>query len=63
MTKTKPSSMTAPDDLLIYTKRRTRGLLAEIWEHEDEDRPHIQFTTTEKLTEHGVLNQKIWEEA
>jgi len=48
---------------LIYAKRRTRGLLAEIWEHEDEDRPHIQFTTTEKLTEHGVLNQKIWEEA
>ena len=48
---------------LIYAKRRTRGLMAEIWEYEDEDRPHIQFTTIEKLREHGVLAKKIWEEA
>lgn len=47
---------------LIYAKRRTRGLLADIWEYEDEDRPHIRFTTIEKLRLHGVVGE-IWEEA
>ncbi len=47
---------------LIYAKRRTRGLIADIWERDDEDRPHMRFTTTEKLKEHGALGQ-IWEEA
>ncbi len=47
---------------LIYAKRRTRGLIADIWDSDDKDRPHIQFTTAEKLKEHGVLG-KIWEKA
>lgn len=46
---------------LIYAKRRTRGLLSEIWD-EDEERPHIRFTTIEQLKAHGVLGN-IWEEA
>jgi len=46
----------------IYAKRRTRGLLADIWEHDDEDRPQIRFATIDKLKEHGVTG-KIWEEA
>lgn len=48
---------------LIYAKRRTRGLMAEIWEYEDEDRPHVRFTTVDKLKEHGVTAEKIWEKA
>lgn len=48
---------------LIYAKRRTRGLMADIWEYEDEDRPHIRFTTAEKLRVHGVLAEEIWEVA
>ena len=48
---------------LIYAKRRTRGLLAEVWEHDDEDRPHIRFTTAEKLRQFGILADEIWEEA
>jgi hypothetical protein len=48
---------------LIYAKRRTRGLMVEIWEYDDEDRPHIRFTTAEKLKEHGVTTEDIWEEA
>lgn len=47
---------------LIYAKRRTRGLLADIWEHDDEDRPHIRFTTIDKLKQSGVLSEEIWEE-
>ncbi|MCA9343311.1 hypothetical protein KC950_04895, partial [Candidatus Saccharibacteria bacterium] len=47
---------------LIYAKRRARGLMADIWEYEDEDRPHIRFTTIEKLKMHGVLAEDIWEE-
>ena len=46
---------------LIYAKRRTKGLMADIWEYEDKDRPHIQFTAIEKLKESGVLSE-IWEE-
>ena len=46
---------------LIYAKRRTRGLLAEIWD-EDEERPHIRFTTIEQLKVQGLL-ANIWEEA
>ncbi len=45
---------------LIYAKRRTRGLIADIWERDDEDRPDIRFTTTEKLKQHGVFAD-IWE--
>lgn len=45
---------------LIYAKRRTRGLIADIWERNDEDRPEIKFTTTEKLKEQGVLGEN-WE--
>ncbi len=47
---------------LIYAKRRTRGLLADIWEFEDEDRPHIRFTTVDTLKQHGFTSE-IWEEA
>lgn len=47
---------------LIYAKRRTRGLLAEEWEHDDEDRPHIRLTTIEKLKELGIFGD-IWEKA
>lgn len=46
---------------LIYAKRRTRGLMAEIWD-EAEERPHIHFTTIEQLKAHGVLGN-IWEQA
>ena len=48
---------------LIYAKRRTRGLMAEIWEFEDEKRPLIRFTTMEKLKEKGMLAEEIWETA
>jgi hypothetical protein len=48
---------------LIYAKRRTRRLLAEIWESDDENRPHIKFTTTAKLKQFGILAKEIWEEA
>lgn len=47
---------------LIYGKRRTRGLMADIWDYEDEDRPNIRFATIEKVKLHGVIG-KIWEEA
>ncbi len=47
---------------LIYSKRRTRGLIADIWDYDDEDRPHIRFTTISKLRESGVLGE-IWEGA
>ncbi len=36
--------------------------MKDIWDFDDEERPHIQFTTIEKLKEHGVLAQEIWEE-
>lgn len=49
---------------LIYAKRRTRGLIADIWEYDEEGRQdiHIQFTTVEKLRSSGVRSE-IWEEA
>ncbi len=47
---------------LIYAKRRTRGLLSDIWEPDDEDRPFIRFATADKLKQLG-LRAKIWEEA
>jgi hypothetical protein len=46
---------------LIYAKRRTRGLLADIWEYDDEERPHVRFTTLQKLKELGMTGE-IWEE-
>jgi hypothetical protein len=50
---------------LIYAKRRTRKLIADAWEWKDEDeaRPRIGFTTTEKLKRSGVFAGEIWEEA
>ena len=48
---------------LIYAKRKTRGLLAEFWERDDEERPHIRFTTTDKLKQFGIFAKEIWEEA
>ena len=48
---------------LIYAKRRTRGLLSEMWEWEDEERPHMRFTTVDKLKQGGLLDAGIWEEA
>src|SRR3990167_5046290 len=36
---------------LIYAKRKTRGLMADIWDYDDEQRPHIWFTTIDKLRE------------
>jgi len=50
---------------LIYAKRRTRKLIADAWEWEDDDveRPRVRFTTVEKLKEHGMLSKEIWEQA
>lgn len=48
---------------LIYAKRRTKGLMADIWDYNEEDRPQIRFTTTEKLKERGILAEEIWERA
>ena len=48
---------------LIYAKRSTKGLIADIWDYADKDRPHIRFTTTDKLKERGILTAEIWEEA
>jgi hypothetical protein len=48
---------------LIYAKRHMSGLLANIWDYEDEDRPHVRFTTAEKLKQHGLLAKETWEEA
>ncbi len=49
---------------LIYAKRRTRGLIADTWEYDDEGREniHIQFATVDELKKHGVLGE-VWEEA
>lgn len=46
---------------LIYAKRLTRGLMADMWD-EDEERPHVRFTTTEQLKANDVL-ANIWEGA
>jgi hypothetical protein len=50
---------------LIYAKRRTRGLIADIWEWEDDDteRPLMRFTTMEKLKQSGIFSKEIWEQA
>ena len=49
---------------LIYAKRRTRGLLADIQDTDtdEEDGLHIRFATVERLRDKGVTG-KIWEEA
>jgi hypothetical protein len=44
-------------------QQEIRGLMAEIWEYDDEDRPHMRFTIVDKLREYGVLMQEVWEEA
>lgn len=46
---------------LIYAKRRTRGLLKELWDDEREN-VRIKFATADKLKELGAT-EKIWEEA
>lgn len=46
---------------LIYAKRRVRGLLEDIWERDDEERPRIRLTTIEKLKTAGILGT-IWED-
>jgi hypothetical protein len=48
---------------LIYAKRRTRSLLADIWDYDDEERPHLQFTTVDKLKKFAVTTKQIWEAA
>lgn len=48
---------------LIHAKRRTRTLLADIWERDDEDRPSIRFTTVDKLKQNGMLSKGTWEQA
>lgn len=48
---------------LIYAKRRTRGLMADILDYGDEDWPSIWFITIDKLREFGVIAKEIWEEA
>lgn len=48
---------------LIYAKRRTRKLMADIGEYDDQQRPCIRFTTMEKLKDKGVLAEEIWETA
>ena len=48
---------------LIYAKRKMRGLLADIWEHDDKDRPYIRFTTIGMLKQSSVLSKEIWEQA
>jgi hypothetical protein len=45
---------------LIYAKRRTRGLLADLWD-EDKGNVHMRFTTKDKLKALGATG-KIWEE-
>lgn len=42
---------------LIYAKRRTRGLIADTWEHDDEDRPQVRFTTADKVRAQGFLSK------
>lgn len=46
---------------LIYAKRRTRGLLTDLWD-EDKENVHMRFATVEKLNELGAMG-KVWEEA
>jgi hypothetical protein len=47
---------------LIYAKRRTRGLLAELWDSDDTDRPVIQFAVADRIKEQGFIG-KAWEQA
>lgn len=46
---------------LIYAKRRTRGLLKDLWD-DDRKNVHIQFTSVERLKELGATG-KVWEKA
>jgi hypothetical protein len=48
---------------LIYAKRRIKGLLADIWDRGDEDRPHVRLTTMDKLKTNGLLAGQVWEQA
>jgi hypothetical protein len=48
---------------LIYAKRRTRGLIADVWEEgDDTEKPTLRFTTIKALKKHGYHGE-IWEEA
>jgi len=46
---------------LIYAKRRVKTLIDNEWDDEDQDKPHIRFTTAQQLKQHGIT-AKIWEE-
>jgi hypothetical protein len=46
---------------LIYAKRRTRGLLKELWD-DDRENVHIRFATADKVKGKGAT-AVIWEEA
>lgn len=47
---------------LIYAKRRMRGLLANDYEYDEENRPEVCFITTDKLRETGIRGGG-WERA
>lgn len=47
---------------LIYAKRRTRGLLANIWDDDERKAMHISFTTVDNVKELGGMGL-IWERA
>lgn len=50
---------------LIYAKRRTRKLVADVWywANDDAERPRVRFTTVEKIKQSGILSGEIWEQA
>lgn len=47
---------------LIYAKRRTRGLLAKLWDDDERKAMCISFATVDKVKEHGST-ATIWERA
>lgn len=47
---------------LIYAKRHTRGLLANIWDDDDRKAMYLYFTTADQVKEHGSTGL-IWERA
>jgi hypothetical protein len=47
---------------LIYAKRRTRGLLANIWDDDERKAMQLHFTTVDRVKEHGSTGL-IWERA
>jgi hypothetical protein len=47
---------------LIYAKRRTRGLLADVWDDDLRKKLHVQFTVIDELKNFGIMGE-IWEQA